>query len=141
MGKVYFILDNTNNNVRFSGKNLTVNNIENNNDLRLIMLKDSNYCGMAQLNQIISGYVVSMECSSYVDYLNKGMKLIDEYKIYNDEVFNLGEYQKILEFNYQINPENRKQYINSNSLTMYLEKIDDKWYYSNPEFYLKNFYC
>ena len=109
MGKVYFILDITNNNPKISSRNLT-RTLHYDNNLDLLMLKDSDYCGKAQLYDIIKGYVISMECSTQLEYLEKGMRLIELYQNNQEEVFNMGIYQKIKKFDFIIDPQKNKKY-------------------------------
>lgn len=145
MGKVYFILDITNNNPKISSRNLT-RTLHYDNNLDLLMLKDSDYCGKAQLYDIIKGYVVSMECSTQLEYLEKGMRLIELYQNNQEEVFNMGIYQKIKKFDFIIDPQKNKKYFDDeeSSISLYITEINDgdqKYlYYSNPEFHFKNYF-
>jgi hypothetical protein len=142
MVKVYFILDITNNEPKISSKNLTKQRLSN-GETNLLMLRDSDYCGKAKTDEIINGYVVSIECSSNLDYLEKGMKLIELFTNYNEEVFDYGTYQKIIKFNYQLGFKDKIQILDPDiKMSLSVSEIDDKGekylYYSNPEFHFRN---
>lgn len=110
------------------------------------MLKDSDYCGKAQLYDIIKGYVISMECSTQLEYLEKGMRLIELYQNNQEEVFNMGIYQKIKQFDFIIDPQQNKKYFEDeeSSVSLYITQIkygDETYlYYSNPEFHFRNYF-
>jgi len=145
MGKVYFILDITNNKISISSRNLTRIS-HHDNDLNLIMLKDSDYCGKAQMYDVISGFIVAMNCSSQYEYLEKGMKLIELYQNNQEEVFNTGIYHKVAKFDFTIDTTKKKQYLedDESSIIFHINKITDRQeeylYYSNPEFHIKNYF-
>ena len=123
MVKVYFILDITNNEPRISSRNLTKQRLSN-GETTLLMLKDSDYCGKAKVDDIITGYVVSMECSSSLDYLEKGMNLIQLFINFNEEVFNYGIYQKIIKFNYQIGFKDEIQILDTDiKMSLYISEM------------------
>ena len=143
MKTVYFILDITdNNNLRISGSPFTI--IKNDcNCLELQMLRDLNFSGKAYLNQEISNIIVAIEVKNYLDYLEKAMNLIDEYKDKEMEIFNNNDYKNILKYTFKINPEQSIQNYSNAEIKFDISEIKENkdiyWYYSNPLIIIKHY--
>lgn len=143
MKTVYFILDITdNNNIKVSGNPLTV--LKNDcNILKLQMLRDLNFSGKVSLNTEISNIIVSIEVKDYLDYLNKAMTLIDEYKDKEMEIFNNTDYKNILKYTFKINPEQSIQNYSNAEIKFDISEIKENkeiyWYYSNPSIIIKHY--
>ena len=143
MRTVYFILDITdNNNIRISGNPFTI--IKNDcNILKLQMLRDLDFSGKVSLNTEISNIIVSIEVEDYLDYLNKAMALIDEYKDKGMMIFDDTNYKNIFKYTFKINPdESIKNYSNAEvkfDISEIKENKEIYWYYSNPSIIIKHY--
>lgn len=146
MRNVYFILDITdNNNPKFSSHPLTIINNQNSNDrIILQMLRDLDFCGKTKNKTNILGFIVRIEVFNYYDFLKKATQLVTKYKNFKEEIFLNDIYQKILKFDYLVDPDNPIQFMsNPNaSIKFSINQIDEQgekmWYWSNPEFIIYN---
>ena len=146
MRSVYFILDLTdNNNPKISTNPLTVIKSQHPNDrIVLQMLRDLDYCGKSKGKTNIIGFIVKVSVTNYCDYLQKASQLVNKYKNYQEDVFINDIYQKIIKFDYLVDPENPIQYMSNSNATVkfsinQMEENGDKyWYWCNPEFNIYN---
>ena len=137
MRKVYFILDKKN----FKVSSSIFHYVDNNNLKIMQMLRDLDFSGIAEKNKIISFIIVSMYIKDKYDYIQKVHQFLEDYKNNNEFTFESNRYEKIVEFDYKIDPEQTKQefdtvYVNF-SINYYKDENKEGYLYSNPEIEFK----